>query len=94
MNYITDKLITPYKIGLDENQFTLVKDCTIESGENIGSIYSITIGYYSSFEALLIKLVRLLASDKNYDTIKEYIDTCRLLYSDIHEELKLVLKNL
>ena len=83
MNYITDERITPYKIGLDENQFHLIEEFVTEKGENIGKKYDITKGYFTSFKALLSRVVILLVHNSDYDSINAYIDACKEKHLDL-----------
>ena len=77
MNYITDERIAPYKIGLDENQFHLIREYVTQTGKDIGSKYDITVGYYSSFQAVLTKLITLLVINTNYGSIQSYLNACK-----------------
>lgn len=88
MNYITDPHISPYKIGLDENQYVIVKVFTTEKGKQIGSTYEQVVGYYVSFGACLTKLSVLLTMDNNYNSIQEYLQALKDVYDNLINNVK------
>lgn len=78
---IKDPAFEPYEIHQDKNCYTLM-----EPGSND---MMVTVGYFSTLQALLPKLVSLCLVDKrgNYPTFKEYIRD----YNNIVENLKQII---
>lgn len=56
---ITDDLLNPYFVDVDESNFTLKEVCTVQEGNNTGNTYEQTIGYYSSLQSILRKVALL-----------------------------------
>ena len=93
MNYITDERITPYKIGLDENQFHLIEECISQTGNNIGNRYEITKGYFRTMGAVLDKIAYLKSIESNYDSVEGYISTLKRMYIEIVDALRVYLND-
>lgn len=56
---IEDPLLFPYFVDVDDANFTLREICTVQEGDNKGSTYEQTIGYYSSLQSILRKVALL-----------------------------------
>jgi hypothetical protein len=67
LKMITDPNLYPYKIVMDENNYVLVKEVTPESGK----VYDTFLGYYSTLDYLLIKLMDFEVRSNNFDSLLE-----------------------
>jgi hypothetical protein len=76
-NLITDLLIEPYFISLDESCFTVCKNEGV-SYENIdfNNKKEVKIlGYFSNMKGALKKIIEQKLNDKSYSSVKEYLNS-------------------
>lgn len=78
---IKDILLEPYFIDFDGVQYTLKETCKTEKGDNIGSEYEQTIGYYTDLAFAVKKICQLEISKKDSFTLKEFVDEWKKLMS-------------
>lgn len=87
---IADQVIAPFEINVDESQYTLLKMVTItndKKSSRVGEKRESNLGYYTSFEGLIEKVVRLKIEEDNKNaviTLKEYLTQ----YQNITNTLK------
>lgn len=76
---IRDKSIEPFYIDVEEDQFTLREDCTVQEGENKGNTYMQTRGYFTSFEGCVMKIVRIkLARHEEIFSLEEFLNLYKI----------------
>ena len=68
---ITDPIMEPYFITMDENNFTL---CKRYDGVKTDKQYAAVIGHFNSVRGCLSALAVKLAKQGQYDSIKGFID--------------------
>lgn len=68
---ITDPLIEPYFISMDENNYTLYKRY---DGVKTDKQYMSVVGHYSTVKGCLSTLATKLAKQGQYQSIQEFID--------------------
>lgn len=66
---ITDELLSPYQIEIDEQNYELVEKRTSKNGKP----YKESHGYFRTLGAAIIKAARLKAIG-DHDSLKAYID--------------------
>lgn len=70
---IQDKLIEPYYIDFDGIQYTLKEICKTEKGENIGTEYDTTHGYFTDLVYAIKKICQLEIAKKESATLNEFV---------------------
>lgn len=75
---ISDELLSPYKILIDEHSYELVRERVSKNGKDYRESY----GYFKTLGAAIIKAARLKAIG-DHDTLKSYIDS----YADIVDNM-------
>lgn len=84
-NFITDPQLDPYMIQIDDNNYAVVKNVT--AGKS-GKVYPQTLGFYSSLSNALNKIAKDDVSNKDYTSVKEYVEEFR----QIEQRLKTIIK--
>jgi hypothetical protein len=70
---IKDPLLEPFFIDVDDTQFTVRELCVTKEGNNIGSTYEQTVGYFVDFQAVCRKLAHIKVSrEEEVVTLKEF----------------------
>lgn len=78
---ITHELLKPFEIEADSDQYTLLKIGTANSGKNAGGRVENTVGYYTSLDSCLRKIVKeqILVKEMKM-VLDEYVNqTCQKL---------------
>lgn len=70
---IKDDLLEPYFIDFDGVQYTLKETCKTEKGDNIGSEYETTHGYFTDLSFAVKKLCKLEVAKKDVLTLDQTI---------------------
>lgn len=71
LRFITDPVLEPYYIQLDDHCFIAQKRTFSEKGNE----YQNTIGHYNSLSKCLNAISRDSAKSKSYNSLKEFVDT-------------------
>lgn len=69
-NFITDPALDPYMIQIDENNYAVVKNITVEK---TGKTYQQTIAFCSKLGAAVRRIAQDNMLDKDYSSIAEYV---------------------
>lgn len=86
---IKDSIIEPFYIDVEDDQFTLRETCTVEKGENSGSTYDITKGYFTTLEACIKKIIRTkIAREDETLTLEQFLERYQTECKQIDEILK------
>ena len=67
LKIITDPDFYPYKIVMDDSNYSLMKEITPESGKK----YDTFLGHYSSLDHLLTRLMDFEVRSNNFDSFVE-----------------------
>lgn len=89
---IKDKLIEPYYVKVEDNQYILCLETEIKSGVHAGKKGEQTIGYYSLLSSLLIGLIKRKLYDDNKEkvlSIKKYIEEYEKMFNDFISVIKI-----
>ena len=84
-NFITDPVLDPYMIQIDENNYAVVKNVT--AGKS-GKTYQQTLAFCSNLSAAVSKIAKDSLLDKDYSSVSEYVEQ----YKEIEERLKTMIK--
>lgn len=76
---LKDTLLEPYFIDFDGVQYTLKETCKTEKGDNIGSEYEQTIGYYVDLAYAIRKICMLEISKKDTLGLQEFLNEWKKL---------------
>ena len=71
---IKDSILEPYFVDFDGIQYTLKETCKTEKGDNIGSEYESTIGYFTDLTYAVKKICQLEVAKKESLTLKEFLE--------------------
>ena len=71
-NFIKDPQLDPYMIQIDDNNYSVVKNITVEKS---GKSYQQTLAFCSSLSSAVQKIAKDSTNSRDYDSIKEYIET-------------------
>lgn len=80
-NFITDPALDPYMIQIDESNYAVVKNVTVEKS---GKTYQQTLGFYSKLGAAIRKVAQDSLLDRDYSSVGEYVTE----FEKIEERLK------
>jgi hypothetical protein len=80
--YLKDPVLEPYYLQLDDYGYVLHKSIT--AGES-GNDYSQVIGYYNSLAGALKALAKNDTMSKNYDSLKNYIDSYESVINKLNQ---------
>lgn len=69
---ITDPLLEPYFIDMDQYCFTVFEKITPENEG--GKIYSKSVGHYSNLGSCLDTVIRRKTNNKSYESLRAYLD--------------------
>ena len=91
---IRDPKIEPYFIGKDAHCYTvyqtIIPDTKYTEGNKPVKDYTKALGHYNNFGNCLKVIAQNKTNDKkNYDSIKEYIDTYKSIQNQINELINL-----
>lgn len=96
---IEDIAILPYKVGVDEYNFTVFTENIVKSGENTGKRKSLTHGHYRNLEGALLRIAHLKSLEPvgrlercQRVTIEGYLDALSKVTLPIIELLKRTVK--
>lgn len=88
---ISDPIIEPFFIEIEEDQFTLKETCVVKEGDNAGNTYLQTCGYFTSFEACIKKIVRMkIAREDETLSLEGFLKR----YLEEFSQIDLILKKL
>lgn len=76
---IVDSILEPYYIDFDGVQYTLKETCKTEKGDNIGTEYEQTIGYFTDLTFAVKKICQLEIAKKDSLTLKEFLEEWKRL---------------
>lgn len=89
MSKLQDPIIEPFYIDVEDDQFTLREKCTVEKGDNSGTTYDMTKGYYTTLEACIKKIIRIKISREDETlTLEQFLERLKVEYAQIDEILK------
>lgn len=80
-NFITDPALGPYMIQIDESNYAVVKNVTVEKS---GKTYQQTLGFFSKLGTAINKIAQDSLLDKDYNSVAEYVEE----FEKIEERLK------
>ena len=80
-NFITDPSLGPYMIQIDESNYAVVKNVTVEKS---GKTYQQTLGFFSKLGAAINKIAKDSLLDKDYSSVAEYVTE----FEKIEERIK------
>ncbi len=80
-NFITDPALDPYMIQIDESNYAVVKNVTVEKS---GKTYQQTLGFFSKLGTAINKIAQDSLLDKDYNSVAEYVEE----FEKIEERLK------
>ncbi len=85
---IKDKLIEPYEIDVEENQYVLVKPSVTQSGKGSGQILRTGVGYYTTLGAALLAVAKRKMSDvQRVYSIREYMNEHTAMLSEFVQKI-------
>ena len=84
-NFITDPQLDPYMVQIDESNYAVVKNITVEKS---GKTYQQTLGFFSKLGAAINKIAQDSLLDRDYGSVAEYVTE----YERIEERLKNITK--
>jgi hypothetical protein len=84
-NIITDPVIEPYFIQMDDYNYTL---CIRNVAEKSGREYNTSIGYFSSFSKCISTLASILVKKGTYTSIDQFLQK----YNEIIDKLTVLKK--
>jgi hypothetical protein len=92
--FIRDNRIEPYFIGKDTHCYTVYETVTPDTryteGNVAGKDYTKPMGHYSNFGQCLKAIARNKTNDKkNYDSIKEYIESFKAIQQELNKLIDL-----
>jgi hypothetical protein len=85
LNFITDPVLEPYYIQLDEYCYIAQKSTFSEKGNE----YQNTIGHYTSLGNCLKAIARDSSNSKSYNSVKEYVKSFEQKLEEIKNIIKL-----
>jgi len=94
MTTIKDPILSPYHITRDNNGFSIVETVTpqakyLEKGSE-GKDYEKAVCYPSTLGGCLKKIAELKSNtEKEYQSIREYLDEYKSIYSEIQKTFEL-----
>ena len=71
-NFIKDPQLDPYMIQIDDNNYSVVKNITVEKS---GKSYQQTLAFCSNLSSAVQKIAKDATNSRDYDSIKEYVET-------------------
>lgn len=80
-NFITDPALDPYMIQIDDNNYAVVKNITVEKS---GKTYQQTLGFCSKLSSAISKIAKDSLLDRDYSSVAEYVTE----FEKIEERLK------
>ena len=80
-NFITDPQLDPYMIQIDESNYAVVKNVTVEKS---GKTYQQTLGFFSKLGSAINKIAQDSLLDKDYNSVAEYVTE----FEKIEERIK------
>lgn len=87
---ITDPLMEPYHIILDQYGYTVQETITPdERYTTSGKTYTKPVGFYSQLVSCLETIAKHKTNSKSYSTLKEYIKEYKQIAESIKEAVKL-----
>lgn len=88
---ISDPIIFPFFIDVEEDQFTLRETCIVQEGETAGNNYIQTRGYFTTLEACIKKIIKIKIAREN-----ETLDLEGFLkrYKEEFVQIEVILKKL
>ena len=85
LNFITDPVLEPYYIQLDEYCYIAQKSTFSDSGKE----YQSTVGHYNSLGNCLKAIARDSINSKSYESVKEYLKSFEQKLEEIKNIVKL-----
>lgn len=79
MATLKDQLLEPYFIDFDGVQYTLKETCKTEKGDNVGSEYEQTHGYFTDLSFAVKKICQLEISKKDSLSLQEFLNEWKKL---------------
>ena len=76
---IKDSTLNPYFIEFDGVQYTLKETCKTEKGDNIGTEYEQTHGYFTDLAFAVKKICQLEIAKKDSLTLKDFLEEWKRL---------------
>ncbi len=80
-NFITDPTLDPYMIQIDENNYAVIKNVTVEKS---GKTYQQTLAFCSKLSTAVSKIAKDSLLDRDYSSVGEYVTE----FEKIEERLK------
>ncbi len=84
-NFITDPALDPYMIQIDENNYAVIKNITVEKS---GKTYQQTLSFCSKLSSAVNRIAKDSLLDRDYSSVAEYVTE----YEKIEERLKNITK--
>lgn len=69
-NFITDPVLDPYMIQIDENNYAVIKNITVEKS---GKTYQQTLGFCSKLSSAVSRIAKDSLLDRDYSSVAEYV---------------------
>jgi hypothetical protein len=85
-NFITDPVLDPYMIQIDENNYAVVKNVTAEKS---GKTYQQTLAFCSNLSAAVNKIAKDSLLDVDYSSVREYVEKFEQIEKRIQTLVKL-----
>lgn len=76
---IKDSILEPYFIDFDGVQYTLKEVCKTEKGDNIGTEYETTHGYFTDLTFAVKKICMLEVSKKDSLSLQQFLTEWKTL---------------
>lgn len=85
IKFIKDPILEPFYIALEQYCFTAFEKITPDPKYSTsGKVYEKALGHYSKLSSCLEAISKSKANNKNYDSLKEYINE----YNKINKQLQ------
>lgn len=90
LKIITDPILEPYHIVLDQYCFILQETITPDANyTSSGKKYTKPVGHYTQLVSCLETVAKQKANSKSYSTLKEYINEYKQIVESLKESVKI-----